>query len=75
MEGGLAITGSSGVPCDENETAAGPGAAEAAWTLEGDAVGDFSINGGLLTFSSLPDCEMPAGANTDNTYTVTVKLP
>ena len=74
MAGGLAKSGSSGVPCDENGTAAGPGAAEAAWTLEGEDAGDFSINGGMLTFSSSPDYEMPTDANTDNIYTVTVKL-
>ena len=65
MEGGLAISGSSGVPGDENAaaaaatyTAAGPDAALAPWTLEGDDAGDFSINAGMLTFSSSPDYEI-----------------
>ena len=44
-----------------------------AWTRSGDDAGDFSIsNAGVLTFTSAPDYEMPADANTDNTYEVTV---
>ena len=52
MEGDLAMSGSSGVPYDENGTA---DAALAPWTLDGDAAGDFSNNAGMLTFSSSPD--------------------
>ena len=70
MEGDLAMSGSSGVPYDENGTA---DAALAPWTLDGDAAGDFSNNAGMLTFSGSPDYEMPAGANTDNTCMVAVK--
>ena len=43
------------------------------WSLEGDDAGDFSINGGELTFRSSPDFENPADSGTDNMYEVTVK--
>ena len=54
-------------------TAAGPDAALAPWTLDGDDAGDFSNNAGMLTLSSSPDYEMPANANTDNTCMAAVK--
>ena len=43
------------------------------WTLSGDDAGDFSILGGVLTFDTPPDREVPADANTDNVYLVTVE--
>ena len=43
------------------------------WTLEGDDAGDFTITGGVLSFSPSPDFETPADADTDNVYKVTVK--
>ena len=49
------------------------GPVEATWTLEGDDAGDFSISGGMLTFSSPPNHEAAADADMDNTYMVTVK--
>ena len=48
-------------------------AASAAWTLDGPDDGDFDISsGGVLTFGSSPDYELPADANTDNIYMITV---
>ena len=49
------------------------GSVEATWSLEGDDAGDFSISGGMLSFSSPPDYEAAADADMDNTYMVTVK--
>ena len=69
------LTGNPSVSYMEN----GMGAVEtysadaATWSLEGDDDGDFSINGGELTFRSSPDFENPADADTDNVYEVTVK--
>ena len=54
-------------------TLTGTNAASAAWSLEGDDAGDFTISGGMLRFMSSPDYEMPDDANGDNTYMVTVK--
>ena len=79
--GGLSISGLGNVEYAENGTdpvatytANGPEAAFARWSLEGADAGDFTISrGGMLTFSSSPDYETPADANTDNTYMVTVK--
>ena len=81
MVGGLAITGQSAIDYAENRTgmvatysAAGPDAARATWSLEGDDAGDFRIStAGVLTFRTSPDYESPADADTDNTYMVTVK--
>ena len=80
MLGGLAISGMISVEYAENGmdavatyTAAGPNADMATWTLAGDDAGDFMISGGMLTFVGAPDYEMPADADTDNTYMVTVK--
>ena len=53
-------------------TASGPDASMATWTLEGDDAGDFSITNGMLMFMTAPDYEMPADADMDNTYMVTV---
>ena len=81
MVGGLAISGRSNVDYAENGTdpvatfrVVGPDAASASWSLEGSDAGDFDISsGGVLTFRSSPDYDMPADADTDNTYMVTVK--
>ena len=54
-------------------TVTGPMADDADWSLEGDDAGDFSIIGGMLSFTSSPNYENPADADTDNTYMVTVK--
>ena len=80
MVGGLAISGMSSVSYAENGMdtvgtyrTVGPMADMARWTLEGDDAGDFRISGGMLTFRSSPNYEMPMDANTDNTYMVTLK--
>ena len=80
MVGGLAISGMSSVYYAENGTdvvgtyrTVGPMADMASLTLEGDDAGDFMFSGGMLTFRSSPNYEMPMDANTDNTYMVTLK--
>ena len=81
MLGGLAISGSSSVQYAENgegpvETymVSGPDAASARWSLSGDDAGDFSISSaGVLTFKSAPDYEVPAAADRNNVYMVTVE--
>ena len=54
-------------------TASGPMAATATWTKMGDDAEYFTLTDGVLTFSSPPDFEAPADADTNNTYMVTVK--
>ena len=54
-------------------TAMDPEGTAISWTLDGPDAGDFTIIGGVLVFRSSPDYEMPADADTDNTYMVTVK--
>ena len=59
-------------------TTDGESEAMAAWTLEGDDAGDFSLSSSsgmstMLMFSPSPDFEMPADADGDNVYMVTVK--
>ena len=49
-----------------------PEADHITWSLSGDDEGDFTIEGGVLRFTSSPDYEDPADENTDNTYVVTV---
>ena len=79
--GGLAIFGMMTVDYAENGTGAvetymvaGPDAALARWSLEGPDDGDLTISSdGVLNFRSSPDYDMPADADTDNTYMVTVK--
>ena len=81
MVGGLAISGLRNVRYAENGTgmvatyvANGPNAASARWSsLEGPDAGDFTFSGGVLTFRSSPDYEMPADADTNNIYMVTLK--
>ena len=79
--GGLAVTGQSAIDYAEDGTgmvatysAAGPDAARATWSLEGDDAGDFRISSaGVLTFRTTPNYETPADADTDNVYMVTVE--
>ena len=79
--GGLAVTGQSAIDYAEKRTdmvatysAAGPDAARATWSLEGDDAGDFRIStAGVLTFRTTPDYEAPVDAGTDNVYQVTVE--
>ena len=81
MVGGLAISGRGAIDYPENSTDAvatymvfGPDAAAASLSLEGEDAADFEISdGGVVTFGSSPDFEMPADADTDNIYMVTVK--
>ena len=76
---GLRISGSRSANVAEGDTAvatyaaSGPDAASTRWSLSGTDAGDFRIsNAGVLTFSTVPDYENPADANTDNVYSVTV---
>ena len=79
---GLSISGPSSINYAENGTdevetytAYGPDAASATWSLSGDDARDFMIgtSDGVLRFRSAPDYEMPADADMDNMYMVTVK--
>ena len=56
-------------------TAAGPAGTAPRWsTLSGDDAGDFSISSaGALRFRSQPNFEVPADADTDNVYEVTLQ--
>ena len=79
MLGGLAISGLASVDYAEDRmdavvtyTAVGPGAASAAWTLEGADADIFSITDGVLTFNAMPDYEAPADATMNNVYVVRV---
>ena len=79
IEGGLVVRGQSSVNYAENGmgsvatyTASGPDAAMATWTLGGDDAGDFMFSGGMLTFRSSPDYEIPMDADRDNVYMVTI---
>ena len=81
MEGGLSVSGPAsmdyaegGMDAVATYTASGPMADRATWSLEGDDAGDFMIGSdGRLKFRSMPDYEMPADADMDNMYMVTVK--
>ena len=42
------------------------------WSVEGADGDDFAIFGGVFTFRLLPDFEVPADANRDNVYEITV---
>ena len=72
----LAVNGEPAVEISEGERNVGTymasGADNVAWSLTGDDAGDFSINGGQLTFGTAPDFENPADADMDNVYMVTV---
>ena len=74
------IAGEAAIDYAENRTdpvatftAMDPEETEISWSLAGDDAGVFDIAGGELTFKESPDHEMPADADTDNTYMVTVK--
>ena len=75
------VTGQSSINYAENGVeavatyaAADPEQQEITWKMTGDDPGHFSIsNGGVLTFSSTPDHEAPADADTDNEYLVTIE--
>ena len=82
--GGLGISGPSSVSYAEDRrnavatyTVSGPGADMATWSLGGDDSRSFNISGGMLSFRSAPNFEMPRGQamsdNNTNTYMVTVK--
>ena len=43
------------------------------WNLSGEDAGLFDLTGGVLTFDSSPDYEMPGGQGGDNKYQVTVE--
>ena len=43
------------------------------WSLGGADSGDFTIDGGTLSFRATPDYESPADANRDNVYQVTIR--
>ena len=72
----MEVTGDDAVDYEENGTGAvatyTSTIATPTWSLLGVDGGDFSINGGVLSFSSSPDYEAPTDANTDNVYMVTV---
>lgn len=77
------ISGSSSISAQENttttstilETFTATGGGTLSWSLTGADAANFSINSsGELTFSSSPDFENPADANTDNSYDVTVNV-
>ena len=42
------------------------------WSVEGPDAGDFAIFDGVLNFRVLPDFEIPADADEDNVYEITV---
>ena len=77
------ISGASSISAQENATTASTiletftatGGGTLSWSLTGTDAADFSINSsGELTFSSPPDFENPADANTDNSYNVTINV-
>ena len=78
--GGLAISGMSRVeyvedsadPVLETYMVSGPNKDMAMWSLGGDDAGLFGIPGGEFSFNSPPDYEMPADADMDNVYMVTI---
>ena len=69
----FALYAENGINAVATYTLTGTNAASAAWSLEGDDAGDFTINDGVLRFINSPDFEMAADANGDNIYMVTVK--
>ena len=59
-------------------TAVDPEGTAVKWSLSGDDAGDFSIDGGVLSFKKSPDFEKATGGgseptNVSNTYSVTVE--
>ncbi len=85
IAGSIAVSGDALVVYAENGmdavgayTAQGASPDMAMWSLEGDDAGDFMLSSSsgmstMLMFSSAPDFEMPADADGDNVYMVTVK--
>ena len=78
---GLVVSGDRSVSYAEDRddavetyTARGDEAAGASWDLLGDDASEFSIAGGVLSFSSQPDYEAPADTGADNVYNVTVRV-
>jgi len=76
------VSGSTTINFLENSTAAvatytatdPEGGTTFTWSLSGDDSEDFTISpAGVLRFSSAPDYESPADANTNNVYRVTVR--
>ena len=74
------ISGSSSRSVAENSSsvasysASDPEGNSISWSLSGTDAGDFSISSsGALSFSSAPNYESPADANTNNLYVVTVR--
>ena len=74
------VTGNSPINYPENNagpvatyTAVDPENSQITWSLSGDDSGQFSITGGALTFNTPPDYEVPASADHDNEYLVTVQ--
>ena len=72
----VVVTGDSAVDYEENGTEAvatyTSSVADVIWSLSGDDADDFTISGGVLEFTSPPDWESPADADTSNDYMVTV---
>ena len=73
------VTGPASPMHEENRTdavavymAADPEGVDVAWTVAGEDARAFSIDGGRLTFTGLPDYEAPADANEDNVYSLTL---
>ena len=54
-------------------TAQGPEGAIVTWSVAGTDAGDFTIDGGVLRFKSIPDYESPTDDGGDNEYDVTVE--
>ena len=79
------LAGSGGFPHAEGDTdtgetytlSGGDGTSTVRWMLDGADASQFRLDGTsmskMLEFKSAPDYEMPADADTDNTYMVTVK--
>ena len=55
-------------------TAMDPEGTAISWSLAGDDAVAFDITDGALTFMASPDYEMPADADTDNMYSVTIQV-
>ena len=73
----IEITGATAVDFEENGTVEvatyTSSVAGVTWSLSGPDADDFTISGGVLEFTSPPDFESPADADTDNEYMVTVE--
>ena len=74
------LTGQTSISYAENRsdavatyTADDPESGTIDWLVTGTDRDDFSITGGVLTFNSPPNFEVPTDASTDNEYLVTVQ--